>query len=242
MTPLTVETRNTSTPTDTRTCSRHRVARHFAALATLILAAACAAPGTPKMRTSAADGGGPLIKGCQNVSRAARVEKYQTQFYLSTWASAWLEGANQGFREGLADEGGVGSVIEAVLVPPNLIAGKTYNMLPSPPDAYCRSYDAEPRAVSRAVASIMPFLENPVTVSDTARGRFETDFKRRQHKAAEWVDRYIVKVLSSGPRTTVVYIFRVLYISRDGRTFNQGLSVGHNETWIFTGISDRLRK
>lgn len=208
----------------------------------LILVAACSAPGTPKLRASADDGEGPLIEGCHNVSRSARVENYQTQFYMSTWASAWLEGATQGFLEGLSDDGAVGAILEASLIPPTVIAGKTYNKLPFPPDAYCRTYDASPRAVSRAVAVIMPLLDNPVTVSDIATGHFETDFKLRQHAAAQWEDRYIIKISGGGPRTTVVYIIRVLYISRDRATFNQGVSVGHNETWILTQIHDRLRK
>src|SRR4051812_39197011 len=70
---------------------------------------ACSGPGSPLLRTSTGDGEGPLVQGCQNVSGAARVEKYITDFYLSTWGSAFKEGRMEGFGEGIRDSAKMGN-------------------------------------------------------------------------------------------------------------------------------------
>jgi hypothetical protein len=79
-----------------------------------------------------------------------------------------------------------------------------------------------------------------VLVSDHENGLFETDFTERQHPAAHWLDSYFIGVAQATPGSTVVEVLRTVYISRDGHTFNQGASVGHNEAWILTQIGDRL--
>src|SRR4051812_2620751 len=67
----------------------------FSILLCALLLSGCAAPGAPTLRTNTADGEGPLIPGCQNVSSTERVEDYITAFYLTTWGSVWAEGTVQ---------------------------------------------------------------------------------------------------------------------------------------------------
>ncbi|MBB4285347.1 hypothetical protein [Roseospira goensis] len=146
----------------------------------------------------------------------------------------------QGFVAGASEAGGAGKFLKGAFEDSDKIMGRRTNSLPFEPDPFCHGFDADPSAVSRVVESILPLLGNPIVVSDPVNGDFETDFKLRQHKAAQWVDRYIIRVIEREPKGSNVYVMRLLYISRDGKVFNQALSVGHNETWILTQIRDRL--
>lgn len=153
----------------------HTLRRH-ACILLLAGVTACAAPGTPVMRSSEADGGGPLLDGCQNVADVPPERGYVTTFYQSTWSSAFLEGGNQGVREGLAEGGGLAGITPSAN--PRRTSGESvrFNDLPFQPEPFCRKFQAEMIRVADAVADIIKELGNPIIRSDKAAGYFETDF------------------------------------------------------------------
>jgi hypothetical protein len=181
------------------------------------------------------DGEGQMIVGCQNVSNKVRVNSYITNFYLTTWGSAVVEGATEGTMEGLSsvnrNSGGM---------PKRWKSGETtnpeiLNLMP-----FCRRFAAPFSQVSKAAATVLPMLGNPIIKSDIRTGDFETGFIERSHSAARWRDRYFIFIDQDGLQNSIVRVVRQVYIDRSGRTFNQAISVGHNEAWILTRIGDRL--
>jgi hypothetical protein len=220
----------------------------------------CSTPGALRLRVNKSDGEGPIIPNCQNVSNSTRVDNYITGFYLSTWGSAFLEGASEGMWDGLGKEmpnrvknrdGLIKYLITQGILQENyssksnkLSIDQGQMSLPvnfdslifsSPP--YCRVYEASALDVSRAISSIITTLGNDILLSDIDSGLFITGFIDRQHKAARWKDRYIIIVENQSPARSVVKILRELYISRKNGPFNKAISVGHNEAWIMTQVS-----
>lgn len=94
--------------------------------------------------------------------------------------------------------------------------------------------------MARIVADIVPELGNPIERSDAGAGVFRTGRAQRSHAMAAWQDSYAVAVYTLAPGRTAVWVFRDVYISRGGGPFDQGISSGRNETWIFTEIGDAL--
>ena len=217
--------------------------RHLNRLGVILLVAtfvtACTAPGTPVLRTSSLDSEGALIPGCKNVSKRIRVDQYITEFYLSTYGSAWLEGTMAGFRqgvsEGLRDTVRTGGLLSG-MNPPD---ANRPNALPFSLEPFCMGFRSPAPAVSHAVASILPRLGNRILLSDEANGVFETDFVERHHRAARWRDKFVISVEEVSGQT-VVKVLRILYISRGG-PFNQAISVGHNESWVLTQVNTNDR-
>jgi hypothetical protein len=192
-----------------------------AALVLTALLSGCATgpgPGAPVLRADEADGEGPMLIGCSNVSRKTQTAGYIVDSYLSTWDSAVREGTF-----------------------PQVAA-----MLDATPrsDIFCMSYAASPRKVSRIVAQTLPLLGYPIQQANEATGNFETGFVARQHAMARWRDRYLISVHARGADRTVVRIYRDLFISRpfggSYSDYNQARSVGHNEAWILLRIAKEL--
>lgn len=208
-------------------------------LSVALILAGCSTVGTPQLRTSADDGEGPLIPNCRNVSSASRVDAYSTQYYHTTWGSAWMEGAAQGLSEGLTDRP-VSQAVREAMISPSVRDGRTFNRIPVAHRPYCRSYDADRALVAGIVESILPRLGNPIERSDRRAGVFRTGTIQRSHVAATWQDSYAIRVEDLGPGRTGVWVYREVHISRDGAVFNEGISSGHNESWIFTEIANRL--
>lgn len=207
--------------------------RRMLALCSVILINSCGGPGAPLLRANEMDGEGQLIAGCQNVSNKVRVNSYITEFYLTTWGSAVLEGATEGAMKGSSSvnqkSGGM---------PKRSKRGETtnpeiLNLIP-----FCRRYAVPFPRASKAAATVLPMLGNPIIKSDIPTGDFETGFIERSHRAARWRDRYFIIVDQDGPQNAIVRVVRQVYIDRSGGTFNQAISVGHNEAWILTRIGD----
>jgi hypothetical protein len=200
------------------------------------------AAGERMVRTSERDGQGPLIPDCRNVSNVARNEVYRTNSYLSTWGSALLEGATQGLGEGLAGEGEIAEAIRRATVRPSTEGNLVFNELPRRFSPYCRAYTGSRQVIARSVGEILPLLGNPVELSDEDTGIFRTGIIDRRHPMAQWKDSYLITVEEAEPNRIIVRVLRTLYISRDGTTYNRGISSGQNELWIFTQIADRYQR
>lgn len=210
-------------------------------LSVAVVLSACSTTGAPTIRTSADDGEGPMIPNCRNVSAASRVEEYSPQFYHTTWGSAWMEGAAQGFSEGLTNQPTSQAVREA-MVSPSVRDGATFNRIPAAHRPFCHAFDADRARVSEIVEDILPLLGNPVERSDKRAGVFRTSDIQRNHIAATWRDNYAIRVEDLGPGRTGVWVYRQVYISRDGQVYNEGISSGHNELWVLTQIADQLSR
>jgi hypothetical protein len=198
---------------------------------------ACVASGAPHVRADGADGEGTLIEGCRNVSAHSRIESYDTRFYHTTYGSAWVEGSTNLATLG---EGRVAQAIQEAMGEARAQDGRIYYALPFNLRAYCRAYDADRALVARIVAGVVARLGNPVERADISAGVFRTGRIERSHAMAAWQDSYAIAVYTLAPGRTAVWIQRKVYISRGGGPFDEGISSGRNETWIFTEIGDRL--
>lgn len=211
-----------------------------------VTVAGCSAPGAPILRSSTADGEGEFIAQCKNVSSRYRVDQYITEFYLSTWGSAFLEGAQQGVSEGF-DQAvlSMNAARQRLWGFARSAAGSMYrnndeNVLFSA-KAFCRSFPASFDKVVYAVEGILPQLGNAIYIRDRSSGYFETHFAMRRHSGAEWRDRYVVGIVPESSGRTVVRVARILEISRLRGPYNEATSVGHNEVWFLTRIGDAIR-
>lgn len=221
--------------------------------------AGCATPGAPKLRTDSSDGQGDVIAGCQNVSKQYRVEKYNSEYYLTTWGSAWSEGKLEGTQKALEKNQSSESALLSMLFNGSASKQNSFNQfgspatkgwyekvneLPEKPSPYCRKYDASFNKVSSIVANVIKKLPHKIIEQDVKLGIFRTDFKESSHRAARWRDSYLVFVDAKDDNHSIVRIFRYVYISRsakgDEQVFNQATSVGYNEAWLMTQIADKL--
>lgn len=206
-------------------------------LSLLHILVGCAAPGAPQIRSSSEDREGELIPDCQNVSQKVAVVRYQTGSYMSTWGSAWREGAQNGVQSGLEIKEGDRSRMRFTKKVSSSVMGRMLGSdgsdLPFRP--FCMHFNASPEMVKKAIAKIMPHLQNPVVRGLEKFGSFETDFYEREHSAAKWRDRYLVDVRQMKAGTAVL-VYRDLWISRQGYSFVRAESNGGNEAWILQNV------
>jgi hypothetical protein len=203
---------------------------------------ACGAGGPP-VRSNANDGGGPLLPNCQNLHPDPTDRPFITEFYLSTWGSAWVEGAVQGVSEGLQTGGVVRSHVDPaggfrVVDRPRGVLTTT---LPVAPEPYCRIVAAPARDVRVALEALLTSVGRPVVAWSGGGARFETSFAHASHRAARWYDKYTITVEPLGRDTSAVRVLRLLFISRDRTVYNQAYSSGHNESWLIDAAERKSR-
>lgn len=234
---------------------------NYLILAALIVLAGCSAPGTPKMANSQADG--EDIPNCQNVSVSNKVDQYITNSYLTTWGSALVEGAAEGYKQ---EESSLMASLVSLVSGSNKIndqavsknhRGVTSNKAPLTALPFCRKYTANFALVADAVSKALLQLDNKVILSNKQKGQFETDYMTRSRDqwnlTAEakrkpkslvtspiWKDKYTILVSQQSPTVTELWVLRSVYINRSGEAFNQGFSVGHNEAWIMSRVAELL--
>ena len=223
-------------------CPAHLICR----LALLCVATAlvgCASSGSPLLRTRADDGHGQLVPGCQNVSPATPPLTYETRFYLSTWGSAWSEGARTGLQTGFqaAPEDRSHARFTKELARSALMRVFGFDGSNYPSQPYCMLYRAGPNTVATALRTVLPQLGNTVVRDQEALGIFGTEFLQREHRAARWRDRYIITTREMVGGGTSVFVFRDLLISRQNSPYTRAESNGGNEAWILLKIASQLR-
>ena len=197
--------------------------------------------GLPELRSSTDDGQGPMVPGCQNVSSDARTEEFNTRFYGSTWLSASLEGASQaiaGTLPILSEVVGVGGSGTAD-APPGVAVTMQEGILP-----YCRIFTSSPDqlfAVARdEIERALPQFGYDVTCGGRIGRVCETNYVFRSHSAAQWADRFRVRVVEIDANYSYLLVDRRLFISRDGEIYNQAVPVGSHELYIITRVANRL--
>lgn len=205
----------------------------------LVLLVGCGAPGAPPLVSRAA-AGAHYIPACQNVSPDARSAiPFTTTFYLTTSGSAFREGAADGLRDGLRDGGATGAYLISAMRPPRRVGQADLVATLPPPEPFCMVVDAPHGRVDAAVSQVMSDLSTygyRARRSTSSPVAFETDFAFRSHSAARWTDRFIAFADPMGPGKTAVFVYRDVFISRNGGPYIQGESVGANETWILAAV------
>lgn len=179
-------------------------------------------------------------KGCTVSKPDPKVTRYSTRSYLTTWGSAWTEGAMEGFREGVGSDQASYTAIKLLLREPLVDPEVVFNRLPGKPKPFCRAFTGSRRAVTAIVARLLPELGNPIELSNAKAGVFKTGLIEREHAAAWWQDSYVITVSETGDGQVVVRVLRRVYVSRTQGVFNEGKSNGRNETWILNQIGDGL--
>lgn len=194
----------------------------------------------PDLRRTESREQGALADGCMNLADEARVDEYITAYYLTTWSSAWKEGAAAGIDDGLSDQGPAFEAIRAKLANADEDRQDVFqNALTNIPH-YCRVFSANRRLVAEIIAKLLPTLGNPIEESDVDAGVFMTGLAARAHSTAKWKDAYIITVTEERPNRVVVRVKRSVYISRMGSPYMEAESSGHNEGWILTRVVDAL--
>jgi hypothetical protein len=206
---------------------------------------------------------GEDIPNCQNVSASKRVDKYITDYYLTTWGSASVEGATEGYKQEEPNMmASLASLASGNNTPsdhavPKYRHGVTSNKAPLTTTPFCRKYSANFAHVADAVSKVLPQLGNKILLSNKSKGQFETDYMTRSHGqwhlSAEakrkpkslvaspiWKDKYTILVSPQSQTVTELWVLRSVYINRSGEAFNQGVSVGHNEAWIMSKVAESL--
>ena len=224
----------------------------------------CAAPGTPIIKDTVSDGGGPIIPNCFNVSLGSQALTLPNRFiedrYLTTWGSAWSEGAREGYREEL-DKNELGGSDEALQLfallnwltrretalsrlreSPASTWPEKVNTLADAPTPFCGYFFASSLTVFDLVEKVFQRLDYPMVLVDRKLGVLETGFVERKHRAARWRDRYVVYVNPTLSSESTVIVFRSVYIDRSGNVFNEAKSVGHNEAWIISQVAENLKR
>jgi hypothetical protein len=224
----------------------------------------CAAPGTPIIRDAASDGDGPIIPNCYNVSLGSNALTLPNRFiknrYLTTWGSAWSEGAREGYREELDKTGlgGSGGDVQLFALL-NWLSGREaalsrlrkspasawperVNTLAESPTPFCNYFFASSLTIFDLVEKVFQQLDYPMALVDRKSGVLETGFVERKHGAARWRDRYVVYVNPTLPSESTVIVFRSVFIDRSGNVFNEAKSAGHNEAWIIGQVVENLKR
>lgn len=197
----------------------------------------CAAPAQPPMaeKYSVAS---PRLPDCQNIDPNAHSDTFITDFYLTTWTSAFQEGALAGLHDGLGSTPkGVGAIAMAALEDSVILNGNELILQPTSPVPFCMVLQSSGSSVSIALERVYIELEGlgyRVIPSEEILGVFQTDFKYNEHQSAKWYDRFISTVSNIGDTRSAIYVLREVFISRSQSKFIQAYSVGANEEWIMT--------
>lgn len=217
--------------------------RSLLLIATCFLASCVSSPGSPIIRTNANDGFGYIINGCRNISPNTPRLHYVTDYYLSTWGSAWSEGAQAGIQEGLAIQEKDSSKDKFKKRVAAVVLARTlgYDGSLPPEMLFCMHYKASPEKIYSIVEKILPILQNPVSNDVLEEGVYKTKPFEREHTAAKWRDQYAIIVEPTGKNSTEVSVYRDLWISRQGNPYARATSNGGNEAWILQKISKRLQ-
>jgi hypothetical protein len=212
--------------------------KSFLLIISLFHLVSCSTTGGLAIRNDISDGFGPLVPNCNNVSPNSTNLKYDTDFYHSSWSSAWLEGAQIGTKDGLEKSGEIKFKKEFAYALTQQIFGVDSRKPPFTP--YCMVYDAPLNKVSVSIDKIIKSIGKPVlTGSNLVYG---TNYLNRSHSAAKWRERYIVNLAVTEDDKTFVKVFRDLHISRQNEPYAVAKSDGTNEAWILKSVYTELKK
>ncbi len=212
--------------------------RSFGLIASFGVLMSCAAPGTPGLLPAGSNGSVPF---CQTISSDTPRTAFVQEFYLTTWGSAYREGAAAGVRDGLNDGSALGAVVLGQLRAPSKYKGQDIFAIRYDADPFCMAFSAPFAKVDAATSRAFSELRR-IGFRTTRNGgevpSYETTFKEGAHRSADWLERFVAAVERLPDGRTVVVLSRGIYIKRDDSGYYQGNSVGQNEAAILTRIRD----
>ena len=206
----------------------------------------------PVIRESSTDGEGAIIPGCANVSRSDNTREFLTEYYLTTWSSAFREGAAQGILEGLGHMGSDGTDPETIAL--------AFDWLPES-EIFCRVFDSQTSPVFAFVERMLPKYGYSWRYLNPQEGLLWTDYVYRSqapilpnwlsctgcsepNPMAKWKDRYLIDIKPHKNGGSIVRIHRDIAISRrtrgDWSGYIRAISSGHNESAILSEIDRGL--
>ncbi len=178
----------------------------------------------------------PLLSDCRNVSLESSVSEFDTNSYLTTLGSAWIEGSGAGVLQGTEGRGPVGDTLRKKMTVVKE-GGRSLATQEFSKRTFCRRVQANYETVVAAVAGLLPRLGYEIEFADEQGGEFQTVFVTREERHASWVDRYEIELNEPAGGGVGVRVIRDVFISRQGSEFMQGTSNGFNEAWILKEIS-----
>jgi hypothetical protein len=210
------------------------------------LAGCSGGPGAPLVRTGNQDGQGPLIAGCQNISREDRTINFITDYYLTTWASASREGEAAGkyygLQRGLAD---IGAVVDDEYIREFAFGG-----LPESA-SFCKAFIASPEAIHSRLSMLVQRLGYLPISYPGVDDLIATDYVYRVPRQSStgspphrWKDRFLFRLQAVGNGRTAIIVTRDVSISRRHQgvwsPYIRAQSVGHNEAVILNLLAEEL--
>jgi hypothetical protein len=200
-------------------------------------------PGAPLVRHAPDESAGPFLAYCRNVSSTDQTNTFITNFYLTTWFSAWRESAAAAYTGGLETEPITGIHM--------MVSRFGYSQIPASA-IFCRSYNASTHEAFTLAAELLTNFGYYLIYVSEENGQIETDFVHRERSLSaggpqlhRWKDRFVVAVDQLDPDWIAVRVFRDIHISRcsprDGcSAYVRATSVGHNEATILNLIGQSL--
>lgn len=182
----------------------------------------------------------PLPLACTQIHPDMVAANFVTDSYMTTWGSAYSEGARAGVDEGFAGTGYeiLGQQVQAGTF---TLGGDRLVRTATSPTPFCMIIAAPTERVRPAIRQALSGLRSfGYGAGEQAFVYDQTGYLRSAHQSARWIDRYTVRPEPLPGGRTIVYVLREVFISRQGSDYYQGFSVGHNEAWLLANIRDRL--
>lgn len=206
----------------------------------------CVAPGAPQA-VSVPSNIAAAFPDCRFVDPQSSGGEFITSYYLTTYGSAFAEGATAGGNSGLQSASDFAAPLRSLASRPFILSGE--NLVPTgasaPPICMLYSSSGTSKAISAARSTLRAYGYGTSSVPNGLR----TSWRRGAHESANWFDRYTIVVAPIGSGQSVAMVRREVYIQRAGfaarfdedGSFYEATSVGANETWLLAYMRDAVR-
>lgn len=186
---------------------------------------------------------------CRFIDASRTPRHFITEAYMTDAGSALAEGATAGAFEGFSSASDLADPMRS-LTPRSFHVGSSRLVeTPNISAPVCAILPGSVGASRRAASAIMSELASAGYRTSAYGDGLQTDWRRREHRAARWLDRITFSFRALGQAGTVVSIQRDVYIQRreswnqvgDGTLYFEGSSDGGNEAFLLGEIRRRLR-
>ena len=208
---------------------------------------ACEAPGTPNIAAVDAPVAASF-PGCHFVDPDRPPSAFITDFYLTTYGSAYSEGATAGALSTLPTASGFARPVRLVAPKPFRVGDAQLVPTGGRAPPFCMVLPSDPSRARSAANAARVALNRYGYSSSAINGGFQTIWHAGTHQNANWLDRYTITVAPADQGQSVAMVTRDIYIERlgpntyvsDGDIFFEATSVGNNEAWILAYMRRQL--
>lgn len=224
---------------------RATIAQAFVALS---FVGACVAPGTP-VSVAVPSAISSIFPECRFVSPSSSLGDFITSFYLTTYGSAYSEGATAGANIEFEAASDFSAPLRSLAIKPFVIQNEQLVPTGTTAPPFCMIQPISSLQAQRALSSARAALVGYGYRASAVSGGFRTSWKRGSHASANWFDRYTIVVAPAPVGQSVAMVRREVYIQRAGFAgsfdesgyFYEATSVGANETWLLNHMQEILR-